>query len=165
MEALRPRPLERIGVALEHQPADAEILNRALGLAQNQPGHGELVLLHVVDTPMTARAGFRDRRPGDRRRRALPGRGGPSSQTEGPLASTRFCCRVPTAAGEIVGRLKKEPVDLLVVGSHGHGLVRDLLLGQTVDKVRHGLEIPMMIARPPSPSVFVEPSDSPAAGN
>ena len=43
---------------------------------------------------------------------------------------------------------KREPVDLLVVGSHGHGLVRDLLFGQTVDKVRHGLDIPMLIARP-----------------
>jgi hypothetical protein len=39
-------------------------------------------------------------------------------------------------------------VDLLVVGSHGHGLVRDLLYGQTVDKVRHHLSIPMLIARP-----------------
>ena len=35
-----------------------------------------------------------------------------------------------------------------MVGSHGHGLVRDLLLGQTVDKVRHGLDVPMLIARP-----------------
>ena len=52
-EALRPRRLGRIGVALEHDPADAEILNRALGLAQTQAGPSELVLLHVVDTPMT----------------------------------------------------------------------------------------------------------------
>jgi manganese transport protein len=27
-------------------------------------------------------------------------------------------------------------------------MVRDLLLGQTVDRVRHGLEVPMLIARP-----------------
>ena len=27
-------------------------------------------------------------------------------------------------------------------------MVRDLLYGQTVDKVRHGLDIPMLIARP-----------------
>ena len=58
------------------------------------------------------------------------------------------CCTGPDRAGELVKRLKREPVDLLVVGSHGHGLVRDLLLVQTVDKVRHGLSIPMLIARP-----------------
>jgi manganese transport protein len=54
----------------------------------------------------------------------------------------------PDRASQLVGHLKRHPVDLLVVGSHGHGLVRDLLLGQTVDKVRHGLSVPMLIARP-----------------
>ena len=47
-----------------------------------------------------------------------------------------------------MAHLRHDPVDLLVVGSHGHGLVRDLLLGQTVDRVRHRLEVPMLIARP-----------------
>ena len=53
VEALRPRSLSRIGVALEHNPADAEILNRALGLSQADLGQTEFVLLHVVDTPVT----------------------------------------------------------------------------------------------------------------
>ena len=48
---LRPHRLATIGVALEHNQADSEILNRALGLAQ--PGQTDLVLLHVVDTPIT----------------------------------------------------------------------------------------------------------------
>ena len=51
-DALRPRLLTRIGVALEHNQADAEILNRALSLAA-PGGKTDLVLLHVVDTPMT----------------------------------------------------------------------------------------------------------------
>ncbi len=54
----------------------------------------------------------------------------------------------PDRAAKLIQQLKAEPVDLLVVGSHGHGLVRDLLFGQTVDKVRHGLSVPMLIARP-----------------
>ena len=52
-ETLRSRPLSRIGVALEHTPADAEILNRALSLAQTHAAPSDLVLLHVVDTAMT----------------------------------------------------------------------------------------------------------------
>jgi manganese transport protein len=48
-------------------------------------------------------------------------------------------------------------VDLLVVGSHGHGMVRDLLLGQTVDRVRHSLGVPMLIARPDR--VIAPPAD------
>ncbi len=54
----------------------------------------------------------------------------------------------PDPAGELVGHLRRNPVNLLVAGSHGHGIVRDLLLGQTVDRVRHSLDVPMLIARP-----------------
>ena len=39
-------------------------------------------------------------------------------------------------SGLLIGQLKREPVDLLVVGFHGHGAFMDLMLGQTVDKVR-----------------------------
>ncbi len=52
----------------------------------------------------------------------------------------------PERAAKLIEQLKSEPDDLHVVGSHGHGLLRDLLFGQTVDKVRHGLSIPMLIS-------------------
>jgi manganese transport protein len=37
--------------------------------------------------------------------------------------------------------------DLLILGSHGHGFWEDLLLGTTIDKVRHRVEIPVFIVR------------------
>ena len=64
------------------------------------------------------------------------------------IVPARFLLYGPDPAGQLVGYLRKDPVDLLVVGSHGHGLVRDLLFGQTVDRVRHNLNVPMLIARP-----------------
>jgi manganese transport protein len=147
VEALRPRPLDRIGVALEHDRADAEILNRALGLAQTQAAPSELVLLHVVDTAMTTVLGpeVADRETGADERYldglvcALRDRG---------YRARAVLLYGPDPAGELVAHLRRDPVDLLVVGSHGHGMVRDLLLGQTVDRVRHHLEVPMLIARP-----------------
>ena len=144
-DALRPRQINRIGVALERGPGDSEILSRAIGLAE--PGRTSLTLLHVVDTPMTSVYGSET---ADR-------------ETE---ADERYFAEVvhvleqkgyqarwvllygPDRAARLIQQLKSEPVDLLVVGSHGHGLVRDLLFGQTVDKVRHGLDIPVLIARP-----------------
>lgn len=144
-DMIRPRPLETIGVALEHDQADAEILNRALSLAH--AGATDLVLLHVVDTPMSQVYGDEtaDRETaGDERYLA---------EVVGTLKELGYNARSillygPDRAALLVRQLKQDPVDLLVVGSHGHGLVRDLLFGQTVDKVRHGLEIPMLIARP-----------------
>lgn len=144
-DMVRHRPLETIGVALEHDQADAEILNRALSLAR--AGETDLVLLHVVDTPMSQVYGddTADRETaGDLRYlaevvRMLGDRG---------YTARSVLLHGPDRAALLVRQLKQEPVDLLVVGSHGHGLVRDLLFGQTVDKVRHGLGIPMLIARP-----------------
>jgi manganese transport protein len=146
-QTLRPRPLSRIGVALEHDTADAEILNRALSLAQNQADPCELTLLHVVDTAVTRILGpeTADRESDADERyladlvEALRDRG---------YRARPVLLHGPNPAAELVAHLRHDPVDLLVVGSHGHGLVRDLLFGQTVDKVRHRLEVPMLIARP-----------------
>ncbi len=147
VEAMRPRPLSRIGVALEHGLADAEILNRALSLAQADRGRTDLLLMHVVDTPVTRVLGAdtADRETGadarylDELVQTLRERG---------YRARSVLLYGPDPAGQLVSYLRKDPVDLLVVGSHGHGLVRDLLFGQTVDRVRHQLNVPMLIARP-----------------
>ncbi len=38
-------------------------------------------------------------------------------------------------------------VDLLVMGAHGHSMLKDLLLGTTVEKVRHNVKVPVLIVR------------------
>ncbi|GAC1337158.1 MAG: hypothetical protein NVSMB14_04560 [Isosphaeraceae bacterium] len=145
--ALQPRPLERIALALEHNPNDAEIVKRTMSLAM--PSRTKLVLLHVVDTPMTRVYGddTLDRET-DADERYL-------AEVARVLRDLGFdveCVLLhgPDRGGLLIAELKKSPVDLLVVGSHGHGLVRDLLFGETVDRVRHGLDVPMLIARPGS---------------
>jgi manganese transport protein len=146
-ETLRARPLSRIGVALEHQPADAEILSRALSLVQQQDKSSEMVLLHVVDTAMTRVLGAETAdRESDADERYLTDL--VQSLLERGYTARAVLLHGPDPAGALVSQLRLDPVDLLVVGSHGHGLVRDLLFGQTVDRVRHGLEVPMLIARP-----------------
>jgi manganese transport protein len=37
--------------------------------------------------------------------------------------------------------------DLIVMGAHGHQLIKDILLGTTVDSVRHKLSITMIVVR------------------
>lgn len=43
--------------------------------------------------------------------------------------------------------VKEFKADLLVMGAHGHNLVKDLIFGTTVDTVRHRVEIPVLIVR------------------
>jgi manganese transport protein len=37
--------------------------------------------------------------------------------------------------------------DVLVMGAHGHKLLKDLVFGATVDAVRHAVEIPVLVVR------------------
>jgi manganese transport protein len=46
---------------------------------------------------------------------------------------------------EIVRIVREQRADLLVIGSHGHSGIRDVVYGQTVDAVRHALRIPVLI--------------------
>ena len=38
--------------------------------------------------------------------------------------------------------------DLVIMGAHGHGGIKDLIFGNTINPVRHQLAVPMLIVRP-----------------
>ena len=43
--------------------------------------------------------------------------------------------------------IKEFDADLLVMGAHGHTLIKDLIFGTTLDAVRHRIRIPILIVR------------------
>ncbi|HLH19078.1 MAG TPA: universal stress protein, partial [Bryobacteraceae bacterium] len=49
---------------------------------------------------------------------------------------------------EIVRYAGEVRPDLIVMGAHGHGRLKDLIFGNTIDPVRHDLQVPMLIVRP-----------------
>jgi manganese transport protein len=49
----------------------------------------------------------------------------------------------------IAAVVNKEQVDLLVMGSHGHKAVKDLIYGTTVDTVRHLVNVPVLVVKAP----------------
>ncbi len=48
---------------------------------------------------------------------------------------------------KIPAMVKEFDADLLVMGAHGHNLIKDLIFGTTVDTVRHRVDIPVFIVR------------------
>ena len=48
---------------------------------------------------------------------------------------------------EIARIVKDNQCDLLVIGSHGHKTAKDWLFGETINSVRHRIDIPVFIAR------------------
>ena len=53
-----------------------------------------------------------------------------------------------TAATAIADIVKKENIDFIVMGSHGHKALKDLIFGTTVNKVRHKVNIPVLVVKP-----------------
>jgi manganese transport protein len=52
---------------------------------------------------------------------------------------------------EIVRYAREVGPDLVIMGAHGHGGLKDLIFGNTINPVRHDLEVPMLIVRPGKP--------------
>ncbi len=49
---------------------------------------------------------------------------------------------------EIVRYAHEIRTDLVIMGAHGHGGLKDLIFGNTINPVRHDLDVPMLIVRP-----------------
>ena len=49
---------------------------------------------------------------------------------------------------EIVRYAREVNADLVIMGAHGHGGLKDLIFGNTINPVRHHLTVPMLIVRP-----------------
>jgi manganese transport protein len=43
--------------------------------------------------------------------------------------------------------VSEEQADLLIVGSHGHHNLMDIIFGETVNSLRHKVKIPVLIAQ------------------
>ena len=37
--------------------------------------------------------------------------------------------------------------DLVIMGAHGHGGLKDMIFGNTINPVRHALDVPMLVVR------------------
>ena len=51
-------------------------------------------------------------------------------------------------AAAIADVVKEENVDFVVMGSHGHKFLKDLIFGTTVNAVRHKVKVPVLIVKP-----------------
>lgn len=52
---------------------------------------------------------------------------------------------------EILSYAREVGPDLVIMGAHGHGGLKDLIFGTTISPVRHHLQVPMLIVRPGKP--------------
>ena len=67
------------------------------------------------------------------------------------LAADGFTCSAVLALGEpsdeIIKLAREKDVDLIAMTTHGHRLISDILYGATVDKVRHAVDVPVLLLK------------------
>ena len=135
----------RILVPVEHSEADRTILDhvvRLVGLT-----HATLLLVHVADGWAARHFDALQLRESEEMRddRAYLERLVADLRARGVEADWQLAMGDP--ASEIIRVAEREQVDLIAMATHGHHLVKDLLLGTTADKVRHEVKVPVLLVK------------------
>jgi manganese transport protein len=132
---------KHIAAALGRDDSDTAIVGRALSLAKAEGAL--LTLIHVADS---APAQFYssdayDEHTRDDEQYLLE----IAAEVRAAGVAVEIALPQGDPSKELIRFAESHGVDMLVMGSHGHRLIGDLLWGQTVDPVRHKVEIPVLV--------------------
>ena len=130
----------QIAVALDFSENDHKLILHALGQGNKKT---RFILIHVVESAVTRIIGKeaddletrKDQEHLDEYVRQLNEKG----------ISAIGLLGFNDRAKEIARLVKANKGDMLVIGAHGHSGLKDLIYGQTVDAVRHELNIPVLV--------------------
>jgi nucleotide-binding universal stress UspA family protein len=136
---------KHILIPLENSPADETILTHIRPLARM--AGATLLLVHVADGWVARNFNQlqlaeseemkQDRAYLEKRVRELTAEG--------------FSCDAVLALGEpsdeIIKLAREKDIDLIAMTTHGHRLISDILYGATADKVRHEVDVPVLLLK------------------
>lgn len=137
-------PIEygHIGIAIDFATNDQAIIQNALKLGGKNANY---TLIHIVESPAARYLGANtldhetqvdvDNLKHYQEKLNLLG------------YSTTHEIGFGNAAREIAKIVNSKAMDLLIMGAHGHGGIKDLLFGTTVDKLRHKVKTPILIVK------------------
>ena len=131
---------KNIGVALDFSRDDKKLIAHALGQGNASSSY---FLIHVVESAATRIMGdtvddMETRNDQERLEHY-------TSELSSKNISSSACLGYNDRVSEIVRIVEENKIDLLVIGSHGHKGLKDIVYGQTVSSVRHNLKIPVLV--------------------
>jgi len=137
-----PAFYQRIAVAVDFSSVDSQVIRHALSLSS--PGT-QVLIIHVVES---AGALLLGQETGDYETlhdKELLDQYESIIEEEGVTTSSFLGFGNPKHV--IPKKVNDFEADLLVMGAHGHHMLKDMVFGTTVDKVRHRVNIPVFIVR------------------
>lgn len=154
------KPLNRILLGTDFSPGAAAAVRCARELGR---GFGsEILLVHVDEAGPSASP-----RPGPDHR--LAGLARSLGAASAALREMGLRCRQVLSSGDAAAEILRlavaERCGLIVVGSHGCGDVRSLLLGSVADRVVRRAPLPVLVARHPEAVCESDPPSWPTLGS
>jgi nucleotide-binding universal stress UspA family protein len=133
----------KILVTLDATPTDRAIIDHVKALAQIT--RSRVVLLHVADGWAARMFGPEAVSPEIAEDKAYLAKVQAEFQTAGLLADAELAYGEP--AEEIIKWVREKQCDLVAMSTHGHRFVGDLFLGTTSRRVRHSVNVPVLLLK------------------
>jgi manganese transport protein len=137
---LNIQPIKTVALALDFSVSDEKLI--AYAVAQ---GHKEAkyILIHIVESASAKYLGIdtddHETRKDKQRLEAY------ANQLIAMGYDAHFEIGYRSRVKEIVRIVKNNQADMLVMGAHRHSGIKDYLFGETIEAVRHDLNIPVLI--------------------
>ncbi len=129
-----------IAVSLDFSAADEKLIAYAIAQGKQDVSY---VLIHIVESPSAKYFGEAsddyETRKDQERLEAL------SKQLNDAGYRVDFVLGYQNRITEIVRIVKMKEADMLVMGAHRHRGLKDYIFGETIESVRHQVEIPVLI--------------------
>lgn len=132
----------RVVVALDFSSSDAKVVNYAKDLLKPEC---QLILVHIVESATVKYSGGDTHDLEARQDLARLAKYVAHFESLGYQASAELGYNNRVKA--IASICQQQQADLLIVGSHGHRGIKDLIYGETVNRLRHAVSIPVFIAQ------------------
>jgi manganese transport protein len=140
----QPPTYNAILVPLDHSRSDASALRHAIALSR--PSNARLLLLHVEEGVTSQIYGEESSTSevtaGVRYLSSIA-----QSLKDQGISSEIFIFHATSPADKIIAFAKAQHPDLIVMAGHGHGALGDFVYGQTIERVRHALKIPIFVVQ------------------
>lgn len=132
--------LKRIAVTVDFGKSDNKAINKAIQLGSKE---STLILIHVLESTNAVVYGedaYDHEREEDYQK---------LKQYQEQLTSQGINTEIQLGFGNpksaIPELVSKNNCDTLVMGTHGHKTIKDILLGTTIESVRHAINIPLVL--------------------
>jgi len=138
---VKPMSINSVCVAVEHSPGDIHIINTAVSIAKKY--NASIKVLHVCNVPQNMVYGDEARTSHHHEDMTYLEHVAETLSNMGFEVETYL--RHGEPADQIISFVKENKPDILIVGSHRHKGIEDIIWGETVSKVRHSIDIPVIV--------------------